>query len=155
MSALKTIRNLLTLSIQTLEFDQVAERPNLIKKLRHLTLSPYSGMNNELDWMLEEVKKRPIQCHIFLAFRSKELVGWAFLSKEDTDFSFAHSGRGFNAIDGRLFQVFVDEKHRNQGIASELYKRARQQTTEVICVCPWDERGTALFDKFLENTKRI
>jgi hypothetical protein len=111
--SLNNLRNLLTLTIRQVDFTLVAKQPELVSKLRELTLGPRSGMNNELDWMLPAVEEgRSINCQILLAYRSKDLVGWALLSKEDTDFYFSGTGNSYQSIDGWLFEVFVSPDHR-------------------------------------------
>jgi GNAT superfamily N-acetyltransferase len=140
---------MLTLKVRTMDFNVVAHQPELLAELRKLTLSPYSGLNHELDRMLEDVKNRSVNCQVLLAYRFSTLVGWAILSKENTDFHFHRSSSGFNADNGIMFQVFIDPSYRRQGIASELYKKAQQLTNgEVLHVCPWDEKSTNFYVRF-------
>ena len=142
------LKNLLTLTIRTLDFNLVARQPELLAKLRKLTLNPYSGLNCELSRMLNDVEHRSVDCQVILAYRFRTLVGWAILSKENTDFHFSRSHTGFRADDGKMFQVFVDPAHRRQGIASEIYKKAQQLTNgEVLHVCPWDDRSTNFYTR--------
>lgn len=144
------LRNFLTLTIREFDFNLVAQNPVLIKKLRKLTLYPNSGLNHELTWMLNEAHERELNCQVLLAYRMDKLVAWALLSKEDTDFIFFNSEVPFNSEDGWLFQVYVDPKYRRQGIASELYKLARERTKdEVLCVCPWDDASTLFYHNFI------
>lgn len=149
------LRNLLTLTIRTLDFNLVARQPALLAKLRKLTLNPYSGLNCELNRMLEDVKTRPVECQLILAYRFRTLVGWGILSKETTDFKFSRSLNGFKSQDGKLFQVFVEPSYRRQGIATEMFKKAQEIAgNETICVCPWDERSEGFYSKFPQvNTK--
>ena len=142
------LRNFLTLTIRVQDFNLVAHQPQLLAKLRKLTLNPYSGLNNELNRMLEDAKDRTVKCQVITAQRFQKLVGWGILSKETTQFSFSRSYQGFNADDGLLFQVFVDPVYRRQGIASEIYKKAQQlANNEILHVCPWDERSTNFYVK--------
>jgi GNAT superfamily N-acetyltransferase len=143
------LKNLLTLTIRTVDFNLVARQPGLLAKLRKLTLSAYSGLNWELNRMLKDVEHRRVDCQLLLAYRFRTLVGWSILSKENTDFTFSRSANGFRAIDGRMFQVFVDPAYRKQGIASELFKKAQQLVgEEALCVCPWDDRSLGFYSKF-------
>jgi GNAT superfamily N-acetyltransferase len=143
------LKNLLTLTVRVQDFNVVAHQPDLLSKLRELTLSPYSGLNCELNRMLSDIETRPVNCQVLLGYRFRKLVAWGILSKETTDFHFAHSSQGFNADEGLLFQVFVDPSFRRQGIASELYKKAQQLTNgQVLHVCPWDERSVGFYTKF-------
>ncbi len=143
------LRNLLTLTVRTVDFNLVARQPELLAKLRKLTLSPYSGLNHELDRMLRDVQERTVDCQVILAYRFSTLVGWAILSKEDTNFHFVNTGNGFVKELGKMFQVFVDPKYRRQGIASELYKAALNAVgNETICVCPWDNVSYQFYSNF-------
>ncbi len=143
------LKNLLTLTIRTVDFNLVARQPVLLANLRKLTLSPYSGLNCELDRMLEDVKQRSVDCQLLLAYRFRKLVAWGLLSKENTSFRFQRSKGGFRGEEGRMFQVFVDPSYRRQGIASELFKKAQQMVgDETLCVCPWDERSEGFYSNF-------
>jgi len=140
------IKNLLTLTVRTVDFNLVAKQPELLVQLRKLTLSPYSGLNYELNRMLEDVKTREVRCQVLLAYRFRKLVGWAILSKETTQYNFSRSFDGFKAENGMMFQVFVDPTYRRQGIASEIYKKAQHlANNELLHVCPWDERSTNFY----------
>ena len=143
------LKNWLTLTVRVVDFNLVAKQPDLLAKLRKLTLAPYSGLNHELNQMLKDVQERSVNCKILLAYRFKDLVGWAILSKEDTDFTFSETLQGFKKEDGWMFQVYVDPNQRRQGIASELYKMAQRRIgNDVICVCPWDNNSSGFYNKF-------
>lgn len=143
------LKNLLTLTIRTVDFNLVARQPELLAKLRKLTLNSYSGLNIELNRMLKDVEERSVDCQVILAYRFRTLVGWAILSKEDTNFHFSRSKNGFRADEGKMFQVFVDPGYRKQGIASEIYKKAQQLSEDqTLCVCPWDDRSLGFYNKF-------
>lgn len=147
------LKNLLTLTIRTVDFNLVARQPVLLEKLRKLTLSPYSGLNHELNRMLEDVKERSVDCQLILAYRFRTLVGWGILSKESTNFRFSRSQMGFRSEYGKMFQVFIDPAYRRQGIATELFKKAQQMVgDETLHVCPWDERSEGFYSKF-QNIK--
>jgi GNAT superfamily N-acetyltransferase len=143
------LKNLLTLTIRTVDFNLVARQPILLAKLRKLTLNSSSGLNCELDRMLKDVEHRSVDCQLILAYRFRTLVGWAILSKETTNFHFHRSATGFRSDEGRMFQVYVDPSYRKQGIASEIYKKAQQMAgDEILCVCPWDDKSERLYNKF-------
>ena len=150
-----TIKNMLTLTVRQVDFNVVAQQPELLAKLRVLTLSPDSGLNHELNRMLEDIKTRPVKCQVLLAYRISTLVGWAIVSKETTEYNFMRSATGFNAENGVMFQVYVDPAYRRQGIATEMYKKAQQLANdEVLHICPWDDRSTNFYTKFENvNTK--
>ena len=143
------IKNLLTLTIRTVDFNLAARQPELIAKLRALTLNSRSGLNVELNRMLRDVERRTVNCQLLLAYRFRTLVGWCIVSKESTHFIFPHTMDGFRKEDGRMFQVFVNPAYRRQGIASELFKKAQRLAgDETICVCPWDDRSRGFYEKF-------
>lgn len=148
------LKNWLTLTVRVVDFNLVAKQPDLLAKLRKLTLAPYSGLNYELSRMLHDINERPINCQILLAYRFKDLVAWAILSKEDTDFTFSESLQGFKKEYGWMFQVYVDPNQRRQGIASALFEKAQKHIgDDVICVCPWDYNSSNFYDSF-PNVKR-
>jgi hypothetical protein len=151
------LRNFLSLTIRVTDFNLVARQPDLLEKLRKLTLSPYSGLNFEMDRMLEDIKQRSVNCQVLLAYRFNTLVGWAILSKEDSKFHFHDSASGFNSEDGLMFQIFVNPSNRRQGIASELFKGAMKLAQdETICICPWDNTSYHFYSQFPNvKTKRL
>ena len=143
------LKNLLTLTTRTLDFNLVVKRPELLKKLRSLTLSLRSGMNHELTELGKEAQKRSVNCKVILAYRLRTLVGWALVTKEDSDFPFNYGESYFRGKDGYMFQVYVHPDHRRQGIATRLYKRARTLVgNEYICVRQWDDRSESFFGQF-------
>lgn len=150
------IRNWLTLTIRVLDFNLVAKQPDLLVKLRKLTLSPSSGLNHELDHMEVNAKVRAVNAKIILASRFNNLVGWGLLSKEDSNFNFPATYDHFRSANGHLFQVFVNPEYRRQGIASEIFKKANDLVgDEVVHICPWDNAGYHFYSKFNVNKKVI
>jgi GNAT superfamily N-acetyltransferase len=156
------LKNFFTLTIRATDFNLVAQQPELLKQLRKLTIHSGSGLNYEMDRMIKDIQTRPVRCKIILAyhqpkpFSTRELVGWALLSNEDSKFYFfgtmATNGSRFKKEDGWLFEVYVDPKHRRQGVASAILKKARKITKkEVLCVAPWDYRSTAFYEKLPED----
>lgn len=149
-------RNFLTLTIRVQDFNLVAKQPDLVEKLRELTLSPTSGLNFELTRMLKDAKQRAVDCRIILASRFGNLAGWAILSKEDTDYPFAKAYNGFRSEQGYLFQAFVSEPVRRQGIGSELMKTAFNLAKgQTVFVCPWDERSEGFYYNFEDGIDRL
>jgi GNAT superfamily N-acetyltransferase len=130
------------------DFNSVAKKPELLKKLRNLTLHRTSGMNHELNELLLLVKDRTVNCKIMTAYKGRKLVGWALLSKEESDFYFpCHDG--YQPHWGALFEVFVDREHRRQGIATAMLKRAKKECgEEKICICPHDYTSREFFANF-------
>lgn len=135
----------MTLTVRVQDYNIVAQDPAFIRTLRLLTLTPTSGMNYELDNFARIRLERDVKCKILTAYRSNELVGWALVSKEPTDFCFANAYAGFNPKDGSLFQVYVQPQHRRQGIAAELLKVANEHSDNGLCVCPWDETSELFY----------
>lgn len=143
------LANLFMLKIRTEDFNQVAEKPELLKKLRKLTLHPQSGMNHELNQMLKHAKTRTVDAKVLIAFKKREIVGWALLSKEATDFTFARSWSGFTPGQGTLLQVYVNPDFRRQGIGSALVKAARRKAGAArLCICPWDYQSEEFYKNF-------
>lgn len=152
---LMNLRNFLTLTVRVRDFNLVARQPELMAQLRKLTLSPGSGLNFELNRMLNDIEERPVDCQVLLAYRFKTLVGWAILSKENSNFRFLNTQRGFNKESGRMFQVFVNPQYRRQGIASEIYKTARKITgDETLCVSPWDYGSYKFYNKLTDPNRK-
>ena len=150
------LKNLLTLTIRVKDFNLVRQDAALVKKLRKLTLSPFSGMNYCINGLEQIARTRPVDCKILMAYRHQELVGWALISKEPTDFCFVGSTEGFNPGQGTLFQVFIHPSYRRQGIASELLKVARKKTNGArLCVCPWDIGSESFYNHFTFNFKKL
>jgi ribosomal protein S18 acetylase RimI-like enzyme len=148
------LKNWLTLTIRTLDLNLVAKHPDLVSKMRELTLGPHSGLNYELNRMLKDCQTREVNCKILLAYRFKELIGWALLSKEDTDF-FINSQGGFHGADGWMFQLYVNPSHRRAKIGSELYRTALKTVgNEVLHVSPWSD-ASYKFYAALPNANRI
>jgi|SRR5271166_698649 len=149
------LRNFLTLTVRAVDFNLVAKQPDLVAKLRELTIASYSGLNYELNRMLKDVEERSVNCKILLAYRFKELVGWALLSKEDSDFHFSHEIPHFRGTDGWMFQLFVNPKFRRQGIGSELFKLAEKLIGgDPICVSPWNDASSQFYDNFPNSNQR-
>ncbi len=136
------------MKIHVEDFNLVAQKPDLLQKLRKLTLHPYSGMNHELNSLLRTVQHRKVDCKILMGFRSRKLVGWAILTREDSDFCFRNSPNGFRSTDGSMFQVYVHPDYRRQGIATELIKVARRKANGRLCICPHDSRSQQFYANF-------
>ena len=146
----------INLTIRVEDYNIVAERPDFLSKLRALTLYNTSGMNHELDSFEKIRQERPVNVQILTAFRDELMVGWALLSREQSDFPF-NVEDGYNPIDGSLFEVYVDPSHRQQGIATELFKAAKRQVNgQRLCVCPHDEPSIKFYQNFLDcNNKHL
>lgn len=136
------------LKIKTEDFNKVAKKQHLLSKLRELSLGPDSGLNYELDQMGAKVNFKKVKAKILLAYFKKQLIGWALLSKEETDYAFSPDTK-FDPIKGALFQVYVHPDFRNEGIGTELLKMARKKAgNSILYFCPWDKKSIKFFAKF-------
>jgi GNAT superfamily N-acetyltransferase len=129
--------------------------PELLKKLRKLTLYSYSGMNHELNTLESIYKIRPVKCEVVLAYHEDKLIGWCLLNKETSTYTFTN--HSFRSGDGVLFEIFVDEKYRRQGVGTELIRTARRKTYgNKLCIAPWDYTSEQFYSKFKRyNHKKL
>jgi len=142
------LKNLFTLTIRVEDYNLVAQKPELVKKLRELTIRPTSGMNYELNSLNRIRQTRPVDCKILIAYQNRKMVGWAMLSNEDSIFPFFPFGKYFKASEGSLFEVYINPKNRKQGIASALLKKAIKHTNKKLCVAPHDLASREFYRKF-------
>ena len=143
------LKNLLTLTIRRQSFNLVARQPELLKQLRKLTLYPDSGLNQELDHLTQLAQQRSVQAQVLLAYRQTQLVGWALVSKEKSDFNFYNTDQAYDPSYGILVEMFVAPNYRRQGVGTTLMKVAKSQAkSERLCVAPWDDGSTAFFINF-------
>jgi GNAT superfamily N-acetyltransferase len=150
MRIIKFIKKLFTpkdFVIRAEDFNAVVRKPEMMKRLRKLTLAPYSGLNHELNHMEKSSKSRRVNCDILYAEKDGEIIAWAILSKEDTDYWF-HNSDGYRSTDGTLFQVYVSPEHRRKGIATELIKVARRKAGSRLCIAPHDPTSEKFFSNF-------
>lgn len=148
------LRNLLTLTIKSEDFNLAVKDPSLLKQLRKLTLHCYSGLNHEIDNLLRTMRAREVKAKVLLAYSGKELVGWALMSREPSDYTFPKK-EGFKEGDGVLFEVFVNPAYRRQGIATEIVKVARRKAGPYrLCICPWDQQSQLFYSKFPNYKKK-
>lgn len=145
------------LTVRVSDFNLLAQRPGVIKKLRTLTLHSGSGMNNELDSLLHIVKRRPVDCKVIRAYIDSKLVGWAILSRENSNFNFPNTDNGFSSDQGVLFEVFVDPLHRRKGVGTKIMETAKKKSgRQPICLCPWNSTSRAFFNNFKKyNPKEL
>lgn len=142
------IINFLFLKIHTEDFDKVVVKPTLMKKLRHLTLHAGSGLNFELNHLVESSKTRKVNAKVILAYYKRELIAWGLLSREKSKYNF-RSHKGFNPVQGVLFEVYVSPAHRRRGIGSAILKAARKKAGSMrLCIAPWDDQSRKFFKTF-------
>lgn len=137
------------LLIRVRDYNEIHDNKPLLKTLRKLTLHKWSGMNHELNKFEDLIEEREVKAKIITVAYERNLVAWAILSKEDSDFGFSPSSEGYRSTDGLLFEIFVDYKYRKMGIATEVLKIAkRKANVSRLCVCPHDKASNAFYDKF-------
>jgi GNAT superfamily N-acetyltransferase len=150
-----------SLLIEKIDFNEALRDLKLIKRLRNLTLCNGSGMNCEISNLSKIALQRRVDACALLAFLDKKLVGWALLSKENSNFYFMptpfkhHETKligfvdgNFNGDSGILFQVFVAKNYRGKGIGTALFSRAKK-SKEKLFISPWDENSTNFFFSIL------
>lgn len=132
----------------------------LMKRLRELTLHPVSGMNELLDLF---ARKARVSSKIDASFvvASKKATGtplaWAILNNEPYDGLFFRNGLWgrFNYETETLFEVYVEPKHRQLGIANTLLRAARKISQKPIVVVPWDATSEGFYAKKISNNKVV
>jgi GNAT superfamily N-acetyltransferase len=137
-------------NIEIVDFNNIIENKILMSNLRKLTLCPGSGMNFELDHLTKIAKLRKVNARVITAYRDGNMVGWALLSRERSEFQFSQTYDKFiPEKHGVLFEVFVDPKARRTGVASALLKKARKHAgPHTLCVAPWDNGSFKFYEKF-------
>lgn len=149
--------NSVPLTIKVLDFNLVAKKPALLKKMRALTIRPESGLNHELNHLLRTIETRPVRSKVIAAYLDSKLVGWGLLSREDSSFCFSNTWDGYKSNDGILFELYVDPNHRRQGIGSEIIKTARKHSGPLkLCIAPWNDSSRAFYNTFKKyKTKEL
>lgn len=150
-------QNSTPLTIKVMDFNLVATKPNLLKKLRSLTIRPESGLNHELNHLLRSAQNRTVRSKIVVAVLEKNIVGWGLLSREDSSFCFSNTWNGFSSNDGVLFELYVDPHHRRKGVGTEIIKTARKHSGPLkLCIAPWDDSSRAFYNTFKKyKTKEL
>jgi len=139
----------MNLTIRVKTFNEIANDKDLLKKLRKLTLHHFSGMNHELNSFEKIAKIREVEAKIILAYVNDDLAGWALMSKESSDYYFKKSEGGFKPSQGILFEIFISNDYRRQGIGSEIIKIARRKAGPYqLCFAPWNKISNDFYDKF-------
>jgi predicted acetyltransferase len=137
------------LTIRVKSFNEIANDKDLLKNLRKLTLDHFSGMNHELNSFEKIAKTREVKAKVILAYVSEELVGWALMSRESSDYYFKRSQSGFKSHQGVLFEIFISYLYRRQGIGSEIIKIARRKAGPYqLCFAPWNKISNDFYDNF-------
>lgn len=137
------------LTIRVKSFNEISDDKELLKNLRKLTLNHFSGMNHELNSFEKIVKTREVKAKFILAYVNDDLVGWALLSRESSDYYFKKSRGGFSPSQGVLFEIFISYLYRRQGIGSEIIKVARRKAEPYrLCFVPWNKTSNDFYNNF-------
>lgn len=151
------LRDYFKFSIRVKDFNDILSQQDfsLLKNLRTLTLHPGSGMNNELDSLVATFRTRKVNAKAILAYKKSELVGWALLSKEPSNYYFSRQ-TGFTTSEGYLFEVYVTWAHRRTGIGSQLIAAGRRHAKkEKLCIIPWDTTSTEFYNNFKHYNHKV
>lgn len=141
------LKNFFTLTIRVEDYNLVADRPGFLDQLKKMSFGPGAGLCYELECFEEIRQERKVEAEIITAYSSKELAGWALLSKEFSSFPFC-GGKGFDPVQGYLFELFVTPSHRRSGIGTAMMKAAKKRIGSArLCVCPHDQKSTEFFMK--------
>ncbi len=137
---------------QVMDANVGLQSKRFVKRLRHLTLGPGSGMNDALDALLEIIKDGgTVDAYFILAYHPDhdELIAWAVLSEESFGTTYNIQGRfvSFTKGDGSIFEVYVAPQYRRHGIGSHLLKIAKKIAFNEIFVVPWDEVSCAFYSQ--------
>lgn len=151
------------LIIRVQDFNVTVKNPELMAQLYKLTIYKnriVSGMTYELDNLTELSQERYVHAKVLLANRNDELVGWALLTREKSDFMNRFDpmcSDWYNPNEhGTLFEVFIKEEHRRTGVATELLKVARRKASPyALCFVPHDPASYSFYDKFKHYNHRI
>lgn len=140
--------NIGDLKLETHDYNNIYKNPSLMCRLRDLTLHTDSGMNYELNSLSRMASLRQVDCRVLTASHVSEVLGWALLSRERSNFCFPRQF-GYDPEDGVLFEVFVDPRHRRKGIGSELLKLgAKKASPHPLCIVPHDVCSQAFYENF-------
>ena len=141
-----------SLVLKLLDFNKIYDNNILISKLRGLTLNCYSGLNHELDSLIDLCKTKNVNASVILGFYNRKLISWALLSQEDSDFCFFKTGFGYDKNKGVLFEIFVEPSFRRKGIGTAITSLALNKiNNNTLCICPWDARSNLFYLKFKQN----
>jgi GNAT superfamily N-acetyltransferase len=127
--------------------DKVFDTPELYAKLIKLTFTGYSGMRTEMKWLKQLHQQRKINAKAIVAFDDQKPIAWALLSKENI----GNPTYRFNK-NSSLFEIYVKQSYRRQGIGSKILKRAKRTSlNNPIAVVPWDYVSQNFYDRNRTN----
>lgn len=142
-------KNQLQTKIEVLDFNLISKNVNLIKRLRKLTLNPNSGLNYELDHILNKSILGKVKVKVVTSSVNDKIIGWALLSRENSSFQFHNSYDGYNSNKGVLFEIYVSPEYRRLGIGSQIMKAARKHSgPKKLCIAPWNNSSFLFYNNF-------
>lgn len=128
-----------TFDFKVLDFNQIIKDTDIMSNLRRLTLCSYSGMNQELDMIHDATDTREVAAKALIVYHDQNMVAWALLSREKSNFQFSSGIKFDPEKDGVLFEVFVHPEYRRMGIATKLMALAKEESGPLsFCVAPHD-----------------
>ena len=136
-----------TFDFKVLDFNQIIKDKVILSNLRRLTLCSYSGMNQELDMIQDAVEVREVNAKAIMVYHEQNMVAWALLSREKSNFQFCSGTKFDPEKDGVLFEVFVHPEYRRMGIATKLMFLAKEESGPLsFCVAPHDGPSYAFYN---------
>lgn len=146
----------MTVKITTIDANKALQNHYLIKSFRRLTLYQFSGMNCELDDLLDLAKNKKINAKMVMAHINNVMVGWALMSREPSNFRFTKGLYDKNvAKKYTLVEIFINPKYRRKGIGTAILQRALKLTSitkhQPFAVAPHDDPSENLFKKIDKN----
>jgi len=138
------------------DFNEILNSPILMGRVRSLTLHANSGLNFEIDHLIDQTRlKKRVKAKAIVAYKNDEAIGWLLMTREEAG-RYTPSGNTFKASFGVMVQLFVDHEFRKQKIGTNLVKIARKHSGPYkLCVCPWDYKSEKFFSsrsfKTLQN----
>lgn len=144
------------LVIKVRDFNLLLQDDLMIGQLKEMTLyrgEKMSGMTYEIDQFRKIALTRPVKAKALLAYYEDKLVGWALLSREQSDFmnrDCVYNKEWFNPEEhGCLLEVYVEPSFRRKGIGKKLVKIARKKASPYpLAFVPWDHTSSKFYSNF-------
>ncbi len=124
------------------------QNSELISKLRDLTLHGNSGMNIELDNLIDLSRSISVSAYFITAYciEFQEIIAWALLTEEELKCANKVSKNKTSFI-----QIFTDHEYRGNGIGKQLFELAKRIAAFPISVWPWDDTSRRFFNNDLNK----
>lgn len=102
------------LDVRVYEMDHILRTPDLLSKIRSLTLNSYSGMNKALNAFQEEMQFRSIRAKAITGYFFNDMICWALFAQDEKADIHAFNGEGI------CFQLYVLPTFRRRGFGTQL-----------------------------------